>query len=329
VCISQANERNKTHDGLKICGSRLVQEICLTIKNRIIPEIVEIQNTGEAPRFHHVTPEILDEVVIFEENEVQGLNDYDCPENVVISFSVIAHSLGGLISRYALPYVLREFTYLEPFEFLTMASPHLGIRRPGGNIGQKILKYYAEMLCLKFYGQTGQEIYLNDEFRLLETLTDPEAIYWNALNRFRHVTLISAPHHDFIVPYVSSSVQFHNHYPKVKWFLNPPFFIIGHNGFSEDFNDFLPENIHFPIEEEDNGEDMDNFIVDNVREMEYLKRMVINFNKLQIRRLDVFFRSVNTHGLYILKGIIYKKPGNEFNDRVVDIILRDESKWIK
>jgi triacylglycerol esterase/lipase EstA (alpha/beta hydrolase family) len=47
-----------------------------------------------------------------------------CPGNSLNKISIISHSLGGLISRAAIPYLEEHRSKL--FNFITLSSPHMG-----------------------------------------------------------------------------------------------------------------------------------------------------------------------------------------------------------
>ena len=57
-------------------------------------------------------------------NEINSHIQHYCPGNSLAKISFIAHSLGGLISRAALPYL--EEHRSKMFNFITLSSPHMG-----------------------------------------------------------------------------------------------------------------------------------------------------------------------------------------------------------
>lgn len=122
-------------------------------------------------------------------------------------FSIIAHSLGGLIARYAL--LLLEhagfFEDITPEWFVTFASPHLGVRRPQTTLFNVAFQTTAARLC-----KTTNELCLEDEGKILYRLTKPE--YIAVLARFRKRILYSNLHGDFQVPYLTSAILVKNPY---------------------------------------------------------------------------------------------------------------------
>jgi pimeloyl-ACP methyl ester carboxylesterase len=57
-------------------------------------------------------------------HEVEMFIEEYCPGNALARINVVAHSLGGLIARAALPH-LEAFAHFFD-KFLTLSSPHLG-----------------------------------------------------------------------------------------------------------------------------------------------------------------------------------------------------------
>ncbi|CAH0481968.1 unnamed protein product [Peronospora belbahrii] len=75
-------------------------------------------------------------------------------------FSMIGHSLGGLYNRYCIGVLLSRgfFDKIEPMNFVTLATPHLGIRRPRRGATNAI--YNA--LMQNIFSRTGAQLTLTD-----------------------------------------------------------------------------------------------------------------------------------------------------------------------
>jgi len=76
-------------------------------------------------------------------------------------FSIVGNSLGGLYARYAVMklYSDGKIANLEPMNFMTIASPHLGVRKyTWGVMYPKTMFPIASVL----FGQTGKELFLHD-----------------------------------------------------------------------------------------------------------------------------------------------------------------------
>lgn len=74
----------------------------------------------------------------------------------VTQFSYLGYSLGGLIGRFAMGMLAEEgfFDEVEPVYFVTMATPHLGIRQPPLSNWSKIFNF----LSSRMLSRTGTKI---------------------------------------------------------------------------------------------------------------------------------------------------------------------------
>ncbi|KAG6611108.1 putative alpha/beta hydrolase [Phytophthora cinnamomi] len=75
--------------------------------------------------------------------------------------SMIGHSLGGLYNRYCIGLLLARgfFDSVEPVNFVTLATPHLGIRRPRRGATNVVFN----ALMPKIFSRTGAQLTLIDE----------------------------------------------------------------------------------------------------------------------------------------------------------------------
>ncbi|KAE8997911.1 hypothetical protein PR003_g11526 [Phytophthora rubi] len=75
--------------------------------------------------------------------------------------SMIGHSLGGLYNRYCIGLLLSRgfFDNVEPVNFVTLATPHLGIRRPRRGATNVVFN----ALMPKIFSRTGAQLTLIDE----------------------------------------------------------------------------------------------------------------------------------------------------------------------
>lgn len=102
--------------------------------------------------------------------------------------SVVGYSLGGLIARYAIGLLDARgwLAKLEPVNFTTFATPHVGVRAPATGLKGHIWNGLAPRLL----SASGKQLFLIDSFRetgkpLLEVLADPESIFIQALAKFK------------------------------------------------------------------------------------------------------------------------------------------------
>ncbi|RDW86805.1 uncharacterized protein DSM5745_03447 [Aspergillus mulundensis] len=149
ILAAECNTGNLTYDGIEVCGERLAQEVEETLS--------KLETDG---------------------HRIQKL-------------SVVGYSLGGLISRYAIGLLFArgwlDNDKLEPVNFTTFASPHLGARAPVR--GAQNLLFNG--LGSRTISTSGKQMFLADTFQdtgkpLLSALADPNNIFIEGLKRFKH-----------------------------------------------------------------------------------------------------------------------------------------------
>ncbi|KKK15750.1 hypothetical protein P175DRAFT_0435146 [Aspergillus ochraceoroseus IBT 24754] len=147
ILASDRNNGNLTYDGIEVCGERLAHEIEETLET--------FGDQGQKIR----------------------------------KLSVVGYSLGGLISRYALGllYARGWLDRLEPVNFTTFASPHLGARVAVGGVHS----FLFNNLGPRTVSTSGKQLFMKDTFRdygkpLLSVLADPGSIFVQALTKFKY-----------------------------------------------------------------------------------------------------------------------------------------------
>ncbi|XP_076946471.1 uncharacterized protein LOC143617984 [Bidens hawaiensis] len=138
--------------------------------------------------------------------------------------SFLAHSLGGLIARYAIGVLYTrtddksagQIAGLEAVSFITLATPHLGVR---GNkqlpflLGLPMLEKIAAPMAPIFVGRTGSQLFLTDGKPdrpplLLRMTTDAEdADFISALGAFKYRVLYANAAYDHMVGRRTSSIR--------------------------------------------------------------------------------------------------------------------------
>ncbi|KAI3510590.1 hypothetical protein L1887_17704 [Cichorium endivia] len=140
--------------------------------------------------------------------------------------SFLAHSLGGLIARYAVGALYTHnnidekqdgmIAGLEAINFITLATPHLGVR---GNkqlpflLGVPILEKIAAPMAPIFVGRTGSQLFLTDgkpdkpPLLLRMTTNCDEGHYMSALGAFRYRILYANASYDHMVGRRTSSIR--------------------------------------------------------------------------------------------------------------------------
>ncbi|KZV54510.1 hypothetical protein F511_01308 [Dorcoceras hygrometricum] len=166
--------------------------------------------------------------------------------------SFVAHSLGGLVARYAAAclyeqdftgksskdnseYMLDELKEsseemppteriagLEPVNFITSATPHLGSRghkQVPGFCGFKTVEKVASHAS-GLLGRTGKHLFLRDHENgkpplLLQISSDSDNLkFISALKSFKRRVAYANTHHDHLVGWSSSSLRNRNQLPK-------------------------------------------------------------------------------------------------------------------
>ena len=135
-----------------------------------------------------------------------------------IKFSVVAHSLGGIVARYAC-FLLWERgsfgTLLQPVSFMTLGSPHLGVRRSGNLLG-RVAEFAGELM---FGGsRTLEQLMMRDRDEDGQPLMVRMAAggFLLALKAFPNRCLVSAIQWDHQVTFSSSSITLYNQYA-TRW----------------------------------------------------------------------------------------------------------------
>ncbi|KAJ5539967.1 hypothetical protein N7513_008299 [Penicillium frequentans] len=147
ILCPEGNSGNFTYDGIEVGGERVVHEIEDTLE--------KLESKGQK----------------------------------ITKISVVGYSLGGLVARYAIG-LLQAHGWLdkvEPMNFTTFASPHIGVRTPLKGVRGQIWNGLGPRLV----SISGQQLFMVDSFRdtgrpLLSILADPESIFIQGLKRFQN-----------------------------------------------------------------------------------------------------------------------------------------------
>ncbi|KAF9178291.1 hypothetical protein BGZ51_007898 [Haplosporangium sp. Z 767] len=132
----------------------------------------------------------------------------------VTQFSFLGYSLGGLIGRFAMGLLDLEKFFdpveeggqgIEPMYFVTMATPHLGIRKPPESNWSRLFNYLSSTML----SRTGEQLQLIDDYTMgkpiLLVMSEPEGIFLKALARFKRRALYCNIRNDRSVPFWTAS----------------------------------------------------------------------------------------------------------------------------
>ncbi|KAI0540620.1 putative serine esterase-domain-containing protein [Xylaria digitata] len=167
LLLAKRNSGNYTYDGIELGGER----VCLEIEE----ELETIRKKG----------------------------------GNITKLSIVGYSLGGLVARYAigLLYAKGVLDQLEPVNFTTFATPHLGVRAPLRGWYDKVWN----RLGARILSESGRQLFIVDKFRdtgrpLLSILADPDSIFITGLKKFKRRTLYSNITNDRTVVHYTSMI---------------------------------------------------------------------------------------------------------------------------
>ncbi|KAF2239078.1 DUF676-domain-containing protein [Viridothelium virens] len=168
ILVARSNSDSFTYDGIEVGGERVAHEIEETLE--------QLSKRG----------------------------------NTITKISMIGYSLGGLVARYAIGLLYSHglFDKIQPINFTTFASPHLGVRTPKVGLSNQIWN----VLGARTLSVSGQQLFTIDSFRdtgrpLLSLLADPSSIFLRGLARFKNRTLYANIVNDRSVPYYTSAIS--------------------------------------------------------------------------------------------------------------------------
>ncbi|KAJ3436932.1 alpha/beta-hydrolases superfamily protein [Anaeramoeba flamelloides] len=170
IIISTSNTFSKTISSISVCGLRLANEIkkefilvCKSFKERREKrKKTKNQNTKNNAKLSESLPIIQQFDLLDRQSSKVESFDIEKEEKNQIYFSIIGHSLGGLIVRYALYFLYKENWFAKNDvickNFVTFATPHLGARKVDSqNTFDKIFNKF-----MIYLGKSCDELALND-----------------------------------------------------------------------------------------------------------------------------------------------------------------------
>ncbi|KAF8347847.1 putative serine esterase-domain-containing protein [Amanita rubescens] len=167
VLVAETNRDDSTYDGIDWGAERVAQEI--------FKKVEELEGIGK---------------------QVKRL-------------SITGYSLGGLIGRYLVGILFQRgfFEKVEPVNFNTFATPHLGLPRY-----PSLLSRVFSQLGPKLLSRTGEQFYCVDRWSpkgrpLLDIMADPDHIFYQGLLSFKHIRIYANAVNDLTVPYITAAIE--------------------------------------------------------------------------------------------------------------------------
>ncbi|KAI1104716.1 DUF676-domain-containing protein [Jackrogersella minutella] len=167
LLVAKRNSGSFTYDGIERGGER----VCLEIEE----ELESIRNRG----------------------------------GKITKLSIAGYSLGGLVARYAVGLLEMRGVLLqvEPVNFTTFASPHLGVRTPSRGWHNHIWN----VLGARTLSMSGRQLFTIDDYRgtgrpLLAVLADPESVFISGLKKFKRRTLYANVVNDRSATYYTTGI---------------------------------------------------------------------------------------------------------------------------
>ncbi|KAF7308797.1 DUF676 domain-containing protein [Mycena kentingensis (nom. inval.)] len=132
----------------------------------------------------------------------------------VTRFSITGYSLGGLVARYVIGILHQRdfFENITPVNFNTIATPHLGVPRL-----RSLISSLASVIGPRLLSRTGEQFFCVDKWPgslkgrpLLEVMSDPDRIFYKALESFETIRIYANAVGDNTVPYVTAAIETHD-----------------------------------------------------------------------------------------------------------------------
>jgi len=144
-------------------------------------------------------------------NEIEDkLKALDAAGSKIRKISIAGYSLGGLVARYVIGLLYKGgvFEDVQPMNFTTFATPHLGVRTPKAGTGAQTWNFLGS----RTLSTSGQQMFLEDNFResgrpLLSILADPNSIFVRGLSMFKRKSIYANTLNDRSVPFYTAAIS--------------------------------------------------------------------------------------------------------------------------
>ncbi|XP_050224718.1 putative lipase ROG1 [Mercurialis annua] len=251
--------------------------------------------------------------------------------------SFIAHSVGGLVARYAIGRLYRPLIDenlgespadreglkatiggLEAMNFITVATPHLGSR---GNkqvpflFGVNAFEKAAGLVIHWIFRRTGRHLFLTDVDEgkppLLKQMIEDygDCFFMSALRTFRRRVVYSNVGYDHIVGWRTSSIRRNSELPKWEDHLNEKY---PHIVYEERCKSYDSEGTDLILTEENNSDKIE-------------EELVTGLSRVSWEKVDVSFHSSRqrfaAHSVIQVKDNVMHIEGADVIQHIIDHIL--------
>jgi hypothetical protein len=136
----------------------------------------------------------------------------------VTKISIVGYSLGGLISRFAIGILYHQglFEHVEPVNFTTFCTPHVGVLTPGSNISIRLFNQIIPSLL----SLSGKQMFLKDNQKfgkaLLALMANPNSVFYKGLQYFKYRQLYANAINDKRTAWWTSGISIVDPFVKVN-----------------------------------------------------------------------------------------------------------------
>ncbi|KAG5533670.1 hypothetical protein RHGRI_027751 [Rhododendron griersonianum] len=256
--------------------------------------------------------------------------------------SFVAHSLGGLVARYAIGILFKPsgrenakdvlskscveeskgtIGGLEPMNFITVATPHLGSR---GNkqvplfFGVTVLEKAAVRFSHLIFKKTGQHLFLADDIGgkppLLKRMVEDcdEFYFMSGLRSFKRRVAYSNVGYDHMVGWRTASIRRNTELPKWEDSLNEKYPHIVYEEHCKAYDTEVTEHCDSMLTEDDDSDKLE-------------EELVTGLSRVSWEKVDVSFHSSRlrfaAHSVIQVKDHYMHSEGTDVIQHMIDHFL--------
>jgi len=228
-------------------------------------------------------------------------------ENNIKAISIVGHSLGGLYGRFLLRLLDDCFVFdsVEARFFVSLASPHMSIRRPLTGPFNLVFHHAAKSIC-----RTTRELSLEDNGASPILYRMTEKSFTSVLLKFKRRILYSNVLNDFQVPFPTASISLGNPYNRDKNLLTRS---TKYTDLTEWSLNNVEQRLHHDLE------DLELFAKRDPQGR-LLRAMFVRLNEISWERYDAVFSTVFAHEQIINKRTFF--AGKDVMQHLADTMIQ-------